>query len=238
MSWLFSQALVAEYSAASCSDGERFAPLKLKPIPQAYCSNGKMTDVSRLSRFGMIFAPLTENHGEGLLTWFLAGFHARTSVLPEKAQESPESVLGYGKRCGGWFAQLDRHSSTWKTPQCSLLGGLAQFSETWPKWGSMRNGECWEQKPLVLPVTEKGCGYSLLRPTAQCWRAWTFRNLTSLVRRNHADGNIQEQSARCFRKMITAESNENLMQWPLKWTDLKPLETGKILSWQQQHLSN
>jgi hypothetical protein len=28
---------------------------------------------------------------------------------------------------------------------------------------------------------------------------------------------------------------EWLMGWPIGWTDLKPLETGRFLEWQQQH---
>ncbi len=34
MSWLFSQALVAEYSAANCSDGEPSAQLNVMPTQQ------------------------------------------------------------------------------------------------------------------------------------------------------------------------------------------------------------
>jgi hypothetical protein len=78
MSWLFSRALVEEYSEAICSDGEQFVPLSGNPIPQAYCAPDKMTDFSRLSQFGMTFKPLTENLGEKLLMLYLEDFHAKT----------------------------------------------------------------------------------------------------------------------------------------------------------------
>ena len=79
MSWLFSQALVEEYSVDTSSDGEQSAPLSGSNTQQAYCAPDKMTAFSRLSRFGMMYRPLTANLGEALLMSYLAGFHAKTS---------------------------------------------------------------------------------------------------------------------------------------------------------------
>jgi hypothetical protein len=79
MSWLFSQALVEEFSEAICLDGEQSVPLSGNNTPQAYCAPDKMMGFSRLSRFGMTYAPLMENRGEELLTLYRAGFHAKTS---------------------------------------------------------------------------------------------------------------------------------------------------------------
>ena len=55
-----------------------------KPTQQAYLSQDKMTKYSRLSRFGMMFKPLTENLGEELLMSYLEDFHAKTSQSQEK----------------------------------------------------------------------------------------------------------------------------------------------------------
>jgi hypothetical protein len=81
MSWLFSRALVEEYSEAICSDGEQSVQSSGNPIPQAYCVPDKMTAFSRLSRFGMTYKPLTATHGEALLTLYREAFHAKTSQL-------------------------------------------------------------------------------------------------------------------------------------------------------------
>ena len=78
MSWLFSQVLVEEYLGGICLDGEQSALSNGKPIQQAYCAPGKMTDFSRVSRFGMTFKPLTENLGKELLMSYLEDFHAKT----------------------------------------------------------------------------------------------------------------------------------------------------------------
>ena len=158
MSWLFSQALVAEYLGENFSDGEQSVPLNGKPIPQAYCAPDKMMGFSRLSRFGMTYKPLEESRGEELLTLYLAGFHAKTSQLQEKVSESMESEAECGEKWRGSFTKYDPDSCSWKTHQCLLLGGLDEFSETWPAWGLMRDGECWEQQMLEQTIkgTESG----------------------------------------------------------------------------------
>src|SRR5687768_17477186 len=53
MSWLFSQALVEEYSAASCSDGEQSAQLNVMPTQHKFWRNDKTMEFSRLSQFGL-----------------------------------------------------------------------------------------------------------------------------------------------------------------------------------------
>jgi len=158
MSWLFSQVLVEEYLAANSLDGEQFVQLNGKPTPQAYCAPDKMTEFSRLSRFGMTFKPLTQNLGEELLMSYLAAFHAKTLAQQEKAQELMENDQGCGEKWLASFVKYDHDSSLWKTHQCSLLGDLDEFLETWPQWGLMRDGECWEQRTLEQTIrgTESG----------------------------------------------------------------------------------
>ena len=160
MSWLYSQVLVEEYLADTSLGGEQSVPSSGKPIPQAYCAPDKMTDFSRLSRFGMTFKPLTENLGEALLMSFLEGFLAKTSAQLEKGQELMESEAECGEKWRGSFTKYDPDSSLWKTHQCSLLGDLDEFSETWPQWGLMRDGECWEQRTLEQTIRGTGFGLS------------------------------------------------------------------------------
>ena len=148
MSWLFSQALVEEYLADTSLDGEQSVQSNGKPTQQAYCAPDKMTKYSRLSRFGMTYKPLTENRGEELLTLYLEDFHAKTSAQPERAQELMEIEAECGEKWRASFTKYDKDTHLWKTHQCSLLGDLEEFSETWPQWGLMRDGECWEQRKI------------------------------------------------------------------------------------------
>ena len=159
MSWLFSQALVEEFSQANSLDGEQFVPLSGSSTQQAYCAPDKMTDFSRLSRFGMMYKPLTDNLGAAVLTWYLGDSPAKTSAPQEKGLASTESEAGCGEKWHASFTKYDPGMRLWKTHQCSLLGDLELYSETWPQWGLMRGGECWEQQ--TLEQTIRGTGYGL-----------------------------------------------------------------------------
>jgi hypothetical protein len=158
MSWLYSQVLVEEYLGDISLDGEQSVPLNGSNTQQAYLSPDKMTGFSRLSRFGMTFKPLMESRGEELLTLFLEDFHAKTSQPQEKESELKESEAGCGEKWQGSFVKYDQDMCLWKTHQCSLLGDLELFSENWPQWGLMRDGECWEQQTLAQTIrgTESG----------------------------------------------------------------------------------
>jgi len=182
MSWLFSQALVEEYSGDTSSDGEQSAPLSGSNTQQAYCAPDKMTAFSRLSRFGMMYKPLTESRGEELLMSYLAGFPAKTSQPQGRVLELMESDQECGEKWRASFAKFSLDTHLWKTHQCSLLGDLDEFSETWPQWGLMRDGECWEQR--ILEQTIRGTGFGLLeklptpqatdhrsKPTSSSWKA-------------------------------------------------------------------
>jgi len=158
MSWLFSQALVEEYSVDISSDGEQSVQSSGNPTQQAYCAPDKMTAFSRLSRFGMTYKPLTASRGEELLTLYLEAFHVPTLVQQEKAQELMEKPLECGEKWRASFTKYNPDSRSWKTHQCSLLGDLDEFLETWPQWGLMRNGECWEQTPLAQTTSETASG--------------------------------------------------------------------------------
>ena len=158
MSWLFSRALVEEYLGENCSDGEPSAPLNGNPTQLAYLPQDKMTKFSRLSRFGMTFKPLTDIPGEELSMSSVVAFHVRTLVRQEKVQELTESDQECGEKWRASFVKYDPDSSLWRTHQCSLLGDLELFSQTWPQWGLMRDGECREQRMLEQTIrgTESG----------------------------------------------------------------------------------
>lgn len=149
---------VAEYSAANSSAGAPFAQSSGSPTPQAYLCSDRMTAFSRLSRFGMTFAPLTDSLGADVLTWFLEGFPVRTSAQPEREPESTERGAACGRTWPESLARYDHDSRSWRTPQCSLLEGLDEFLETWPRWGMMLNGACWAQLTQVLRTDETESG--------------------------------------------------------------------------------
>ncbi|VBB10667.1 hypothetical protein BSTAB16_3554 [Burkholderia stabilis] len=151
MSFIFSRALVEESLQVSCGTIDAYAPLNLIPTPKQSSSRGRTTAPFLRSRFGMTFEPLTADLGAELLTSWLAGFPAKTSAQPELVTVSTANEAGSGPKWLASFAKYDLSASKWKTAQCSLLGDSDEFSETWPRWGSMRNGECY-LRPIQMPL--------------------------------------------------------------------------------------
>ena len=234
MSWLFSQVLVEEYLGENCLDGEPSVQLNGNPIQQAYLSQDKMTKFSRLSRFGMTFKPLTENRGEELLTLYLEDFHAKTSQPQEKEQELTESDLECGEKWRGSFTKYDQDTSSWRTHQCSLLGGLDEFSETWPQWGLMLDGECWEAETVGQFIDETEFGLSLPTPGKNEFAGTSKKRYLNSP---HFRGAKTVEALRiCETEKAYSHPQflEAIMGWPTMWTGLAPLETDKFQEWQQQ----
>jgi hypothetical protein len=166
MSWLFSQVLVEEYLGDISSDGEQSVQSNGNRTQQAYCLPDKMTECSRLSRFGMMFKPLTEDLGVELLTLYREGFRARTYPLQEKEMDLTENEAECGEKWQGSFAKYDPSTHSLKTHQCSLFEDSTESCQTLPAWGLMRNGECWEQQMLAHPIKETVFGFMLPTPVA------------------------------------------------------------------------
>jgi len=257
MSWLYSRALAGEFLAGNCLDGKQYAPLKSIHTPQAYLSSDKMTAYSRLSRYGMMFAHLTDDHGAELLKSYLGDFHARISQAPERVQELPANDQDYGKNLPASLAKYDRDTALWKTRQFSLAGDSEPFSETWPRWGTMRNGECWERLTPERRTSANGYGYSL--PTPTCNPEAPNKNSNSNGPKNLLEvargqwshiwptprarmGGNKTDTGKCRLEEVALAGGqlnptwvEWLMGWPLGWTDLKPLEMDKYQQWLDSH---
>ena len=171
MSWLFSQALVAEYSQGTAWDGAPSSQLSVMPTPHKFWRNDKTLEPSDLSRFGLTCAALTEDRGADLLTWFREASLARTSALPAEAQ----ALMAHAAECGatwrGSLARFDPGSCTWRTAQPSLLGDSEECSVTWPRSGMTAGGQCWELPTLAPPTSATGSGLWVPTPIATEWKA-------------------------------------------------------------------
>jgi len=154
MSYIFLPELAGGSSAGNCSDTDASVLLKLTLTPKPSSLPDKTTAHSRLSRFLMTYKTLTADHGEELLTSWLAGSLARMSALPEKAQDLTVSVADCGATLPASLAKYDPVTHSLKTAQCSLIEDLTGCCVTLPRSGLMRNGVCY-QRQIVEPRTSE-----------------------------------------------------------------------------------
>ena len=235
MSWLFSQALVAEYSAGTCSDGEPCALLSGSPTPQAFLSPDRMTAFSRPSRFGMTFGHLTDTLGAELLTWFRGVSLARTSAAPAKVPDLTESAAAYGARWRELSVKYDRGTSSWRTHRSLWDEDLSACSLTLPTWGLMRRGVLWELPTLAPRINATGFG---LLPTPQRIDSCFYStNLHKASREGKQDLITCRLVREHGQRYPTPTFAEWMMGWPERWTDIggPPVETGKFRAWLLKH---
>jgi len=97
----------------------------------------------------------TDARGVESLTQFARGFLVSHSLKPESEKE-PTTSDGSGQTLLESLAKWDRASSSWRTCQvCLFTAELSTFSERWPNWISVRNAECFQQKPWEPRISGK-----------------------------------------------------------------------------------
>jgi hypothetical protein len=141
---------------------------------------------------------------------------------------------GIGGDSSGLWRQMARiigevrpRYASWKTRQLSLIEDSELCLETWPKWGFLHDGECWDQTMLAPPTPGRDAG------------SWP----TPCHGSSHWGGTFQEvggsqnklRGTPIGKMYVNPDFWESLMGWPIGWTGIAPLETAKIQEWQQQH---
>lgn len=223
----------------NCSDGNVFALLKLIPTQERSCSLDSETEALSASLFGMTLKPFKGNHGKEK-----SMLSAEDSLVPTSAPPTPRKKdlkakrAASGKKCLESFAKWSPNGSLWKTSQASLFGESTEYSGTWPKWGTMRDGECWEAMKSESQCKGNECG--LWRPATSvdsCGRG--YHGKLSGKHWLALPGQICKYLGlpiQCPQTgLIMPWVYEELMGWPIGWSGLLPLGTDKLLNWQQLH---
>ena len=154
-----------------------------------------------------------------------------TSAPQVLVKESQDQAAVSGNTWPESLAKYDHATYSWRTHQYSLLGGLESFSETWPRWGTMRDGACWA---LTMPehlTNGTGSGY------------WPTPSGTSNHGKNHVVGRLDEWggSSNMFRgtelQSVRCPSFEEwMMDWPIRWSDAQtPFGMDKFQAWLDSH---
>ena len=239
MSWLFSQALVEEYSPTTFAATEPSAQLNVMPTQQPFWRNDKTMDHSRFSRFGLTSTLLTEDHGEALLTSFQADFLARTSAQREAEKASTASDPAYGRRWAESSVKYDPSLCEWRTHRCLWDEVLPWSSVTLPQWGLMLDGVVYRLKTSEHPTNGIAPGWSgetLPTPSVAMAKGSSENALTRVNGKSRLRNRLDywvERDGKAGR--LNPEFIEWVMGWPIGWTDVAPLATAKFHEWQQQH---
>ena len=249
MSWLYLQALEADYSQADCLAGEQSAPSKSTNTASAFCSSDSETDSLNHSQSGMTFAPLTDGLGVVESISLPVGFLASLSVSRENGEQSLTTEI-YGQiRCES-FARLDRDSHSWRTRQHLLFNLTTEpYLRTWPLGLLITVVDGFAQMfstPQRLGHRMVGQGYSLWpTPTASdALRTKLKRNaFVKQKERNAMSGHgAGVSSGSLIGAVVIAidycpapEFHEWVMGMPIHWTASAPLATDKFQQWWSAH---
>src|ERR1043166_6962863 len=84
------------------------------------------------------------------LTLSVEGSPVRTSATPGSEPELMASVAHYGLSSPESLASYDLAMCLWRTSQLCLDGEWEEFSETWPRSGTMRSGTAY-RLPTLAP---------------------------------------------------------------------------------------
>jgi len=228
MSWHYLQEQEEVSSAAISWDGQQFAPSKSKNTLGEYCSKGSETESCHDSRYGMTLRHSTETLGVDELMWYQGDSPVRTYQEPAQGKDSRAVEAACGLKWPESLAKYSPGTYSWRTAQCSLFGGLEEFSETWPRWGMMRDGECWALDPVVDQWNASGCGLPAPRKSMGK-RGWGISN----VKPRYSEE--LEANARRFGYKPHPSVLEWSMGWIPTWTRLVPLAMDKFQQWSNSH---
>lgn len=173
---------------------------------------------------------LTDESLHSIQGWLMS-LPQGSTVSPGVRREKdlvPATHVTHGLQPLSAFALYSHDTRSWKTCRVSLLQGTSEsFSKTWPRAGMMQDGMCFRRHRLLTKEMGQGSGF-WYRPVARDWKGYTKRAGKSLC--NQLKKLYPDTSGKPMPEFI-----EQVMGWPIGWTELKPLEMGKFRLWLEQH---
>lgn len=255
MSWLYSPVggegcLVANYSAGSPS-----AMLSGMPMPSKSSRRASGTDALTMLQSGTTVLVSTGHPG---VDWWMSSLRvSRASLSVKQERDLPKTIPATdGLPSNASLAKYDLKLHGWKMCQASFPSLISdEYLGTWPRSGTMRNGVVYRRLPLELPTSGKDYG---LLPTPRASRSTWDNNhgkktlgLPGLARAgllptpttgSHRSGTGAKprtghgcQLQDVFGGLLNPPYVEEMMMWPIGWTDLQPLEMDRFQKWLEQH---
>lgn len=158
MSWHYLQGQEAAFWEGNCLDGAPSALLRLIPMRAESCLLDRLTDALADSQSGTTCEPSTASDGAGRSMSSAEAFRVRTSAQPERERELPERSPVCGRTWHELSVRFDHDLCSWKTAHSLFPEDLPWSSVILPRWGMMRDGECWERNTSELPTRDTGSG--------------------------------------------------------------------------------
>lgn len=231
MSWHYLPELVGAFSGARYSAGVQLERWKSNPIAAKSCCAAKGTACYPCFQSGTTSEPLMV--GGGAEKWISSLPGSRVSPSPSLvAVKAQATNTTSGPRPSECFAKYDPPSRSWKTFQVSLLTHtLEPFKGTWPRAGMLDRGTAYRRQTSARTIAVGGSGGFWPTPSAA--------NAEQGGAKAYRQGGIGLTQKVNAEKMAGGQLNppwvEWLMGWPIGWTDLRPLETGRFQEWCEQH---
>ena len=234
MSWHYLQGQEAASWEGDCLDGAPSALSRLIPMRAESYSLDKLTDALADFQSGTTCGHSTASDGKAPSMSSAVDFHVRTSAQPERERESQEQSPVCGHTWHALSVRFDLVLCSWKTAHCLFPEDLQWSSVILPRWGMMRDGECWERNTLALPTRDTDSG---LWPTPLAEDIKT--DCPSERKRDcpHMETEIKLRlglSVEC-KQRLHPWWMEMLMGWPIGWTDCDALEMDRFRQWCDSH---
>lgn len=228
----------------TCSDGALSDTLNGTTTASASSPRASETDTCPSPQSSLTcvssHSPVQPTSTGELRTWLQRAFPVSRFHSVENNSEKPTNAT-CGPRRQMSFAVFDRDSSVWKMSQGSLLLDTSgQCSVTWPRWGLMRDGECWEVTTLEPPSVENESGYLPTPRASVATHGIAWSRAKSGAHRSQIEDYLAwlslNHGGQVIRGLtVNADFQDWLMVFPTAWTDCAPLGMDKFQSWLQQH---
>ena len=168
----------------------------------------------------------------GIVDVISGGFPCQDISAAGRGGELLQAEVQCGNTWRELLAKYNPNTALWKTAQCSLIEDLEQSLEIWPRWGSMRNGECYRQPMLAQTTSETEFGLSEQTwptPDANCGQRGTQPNWTPKRKSGHSAQYTINQAVR--DRFPTPQASDNRDRGNMSSPSVKRrLKIGKQVS--------
>jgi len=168
----------------------------------------------------------------GIVDVVSGGFPCQDISAAGRGGELLQAEVQCGNTWRELLAKYNPNTALWKTAQCSLIEDLEQSLEIWPRWGSMRNGECYRQPMLAQTTSETEFGLSEQTwptPDANCGQRGTQPNWTPKRKSGHSAQYTINQAVR--DRFPTPQASDNRDRGNMSSPSVKRrLKIGKQVS--------